>query len=254
MNAEPVSLALEQRSTRPLYKQVQTDILKCLAAGEWKAGEQLPTEPQLAKRFGVAIYTVRAGIGELVVAGILARRQGKGTFVTRHERDHARQVFAKIFDQEKRKVIPTRQKVMFFRKQIADERTREMLLLDSGKKPYVYFWEVVVEVDGRPMCVRHITVPAGLFTGLTGRILRANRHNLYSLYQEVCGVNVVRLEDRVHAVKTDVHAARLLGLKRGDPLLKIERTAFTYNSVPVELRTHVYDSARYHYCSAEPAL
>jgi GntR family transcriptional regulator len=122
------------------------------------------------------------------------------------------------------------------------------------KKTHVYFWEVVVEVDGTPMCVRHITVPVGLFPGLTGRILRANRHNLYALYQDVCGVNVVRLEDRVYAVKADAHSASVLGMKRGDPLLKIERTAFTYNAVPVELRTHVYDSRRYHYCADEPAV
>ena len=34
---------------------------------------QLPTESELARRFGVAIYTVRAGIGALVHAGILTR-------------------------------------------------------------------------------------------------------------------------------------------------------------------------------------
>src|SRR4051812_43608139 len=153
MAAELVSSTLQQRSSRPLYKQIQSDILKCLAAGEWKAGQQLPTEPELAKRFGVAIYTVRAGIGDLVIAGILARRQGKGTFVTRHEREHARQVFAKIFDSDKRKVIPTGQKVMFFRKQVADERTRTLLRLDRRKKSHVYFWEVVVEVEERAICV-----------------------------------------------------------------------------------------------------
>src|SRR3954471_597816 len=173
MGARLAIRVLEQRSAQPLYKQIQSDILKCLASGEWRAGQQLPTEPELAKRFGVAIYTVRAGIGELVSAGILARRQGKGTFVARHERDHARQVFAKIFDANKRKAIPTRQKVVFFRKQLADEAAREQLGLVQRQKTHVYFWEVVVEMDGVPICVRHITVPCGLFTGLTGRILRA---------------------------------------------------------------------------------
>src|SRR4051812_12410466 len=63
--------SLEMRSALPLYKQIESDILQCLASGEWKPGDQLPTEPELAKRFGVAIYTVRAGIGSLVTAGIL---------------------------------------------------------------------------------------------------------------------------------------------------------------------------------------
>ena len=112
----------------------------------------------------------------------------------------------------------------------------------------------MVEVDGSAVCVRRITVPVGLFSGLTGRILRANRHNLYALYQDLCGVNIIRLEDCVYATKADSSTAGMLGVKRGDPLLKIERIAFTYNSVPVEVRTHFYDSERFHYCADQPAL
>ena len=246
--------SLQLQSPEPLYKQIERDILQCLANGEWKPGDQLPIESELAARFGVAIFTVRAGIGELVNAGILTRKQGKGTFVARHERDRTRQVLTKIFDHENRQIIPTRQKVTFFKKQFPDEHARSLLCLDQREKSHVYHWEVVVEVDGCAVCVRRITVPAGLFPGLTGRILRANRHNLYALYQDLCGVNIIRLEDRVYATKADPHLASVLGVKRGDPLLKIERIAFTYNAIPVEIRTHFYDSARFHYGADQPAL
>jgi DNA-binding GntR family transcriptional regulator len=43
-------------------------------------------------------------------------------------------------------------------------------------------------------------------------------------------------------------------VKLGHPLLKIERVAFTYNAVPVEIRTHFYDSARFHYCADQPGV
>ncbi len=254
MRAVEGKTSLQLRSARPLYKQIEHDILQCLARGEWKPGDQLPTEAELATRFDVAIFTVRAGIGELVDAGILTRKQGKGTFVARHERDHTRQVLTKIFDHDKRQIVPTRQKVTFFRTQIPDERTRTLLNLDQQESSQVYHWEVVVEVGGCAVCVRRITVPAGMFRGLTGRILRANRHNLYALYQDLCGVNIIRLEDCVYATKADPHTARVLGVKRGVPLLKIERIATTYNAVPVEIRTHFYDSTRYHYCADQPAL
>jgi GntR family transcriptional regulator len=254
MRAGEGKSSLEFRSARPLYKQIERDILECLAKGEWKPGDQLPTEAELATRFSVAIFTVRAGIGELVGAGILTRKQGKGTFVARHERDHTRQVLTKIFDHDNRQIVPTRQEVSFFRKQVPDERTRKLLSLDHQQKSHVYHWEVVVEVDGCAVCVRRITVPAGLFPGLTGPILRANRHNLYALYQDLCGVNIIRLEDCVYATKADPQTAGVLGVKRGVPLLKIERIAFTYNAVPVEIRTHFYDSTRFHYCADQPAL
>ena len=245
---------LPLRSAQPLYRQIEGDIMQCLANGEWKPGDQLPTESELAERFDVAIFTVRAGIGELVDAGILTRKQGKGTFVARHERDRTRQVLSRIFDNHNRKVIPTRQEVSFFSRQLADERACTLLHLDHRRKTSVYQWEVVVELDEKPICVRRITVPAGLFPGLTARVLRANRHSLYALYQDLCGVNVIRLEDRVYAIKADAHSASVLGLKRGDPMVRIDRIAFTYNATPVELRTHVYDGTRFHYRADQPGI
>lgn len=254
MRTGAVKTELQLTSTQPLYKQIEHGILQCLAEGEWKPGEQLPTESELASRFGVAIFTVRAGIGELVDAGILARKQGKGTFVARHERDRTRQVFAKIFDEENRKVIPTKHEITYFRKQTADERACKLLNLNPLRRPYVFHWEVVVEIDVRNICVRHITVPVALFPRLTGRILRASRDNLYALYQDVCGVSVIRLQDRVYAIKANPHFSRILGIKRGDPLLKIDRIAYTYNDVPVELRSHVYDSMQFHYRNDQPGV
>lgn len=247
MRAGVAKSPLQVRSTQPLYRQIERDILQCLAEGEWKPGAQLPTEPELAKRFGVAIYTVRAGIGELVTAGILARKQGKGTFVARHERDRARQHFSKVYDQKNRKVIPTREVVTSFRKHRADPRAIERLCLDPRKEPLVYCWETLVEVDGDVVAIRDITVPARLFPGLRVGVLRDNLQNIYALYQDVCGLNVIRMEDRVFAARADAHAAKVLGMKRGDPLLQVDRIAFTYNDVPVELRSRRYDSSRFFY-------
>lgn len=254
MPAGAIKTTLQLRSADPLYKQIERDILQCLAEGEWKPGAQLPIESALAKRFGVAIYTVRAGIGELVAAGILARKQGKGTFVARHERDRARQHFARVFDHQNRGVVPTKEVVTTFRKLRADERAMDLLRLGQRKQPFVYHWETIVEVDDNAISIRHITVPAHLFPGLTVRVLRDNLQNMYALYQDVCGLNVIRMEDRVLAVRADARASTVLGMKRGDPLLHIDRIAFTYNDVPVELRTRIYDSSRFHYRADQPAI
>jgi GntR family transcriptional regulator len=238
---------LELRSGDPLYKQIERDILQCLAKGEWKPGAQLPTETELAKRFGVAIYTVRAGIGELVAAGILARRQGKGTFVARHERDRRRQHFSKVIDRENRKVIPTNEVVTSFELRRPGKREAELLRFDPGKAPQVYCWEQILHENDSSISIRRVTVPAQLFPGLTMAVLGDNAQNLYALYQDLCGVNVTRLEDRVGAIKADAHSANVLGVNRGDPLLQIERISFTYNDVPVEFRRRLYDGSRFYY-------
>ena len=247
MPTTALKTTLQLRSAEPLYKQISRNLLQCLAAGEWKPGSQLPTEHELAERFGVAIYTVRAGIGELVAAGILARRQGKGTFVARHERDRQRQRFSRIFDDEDRKPVFTKEVVANFRKQHADRRAMDLLRLGPRRESFVYYWETTSEERERAFGFRHITVPAHLFHGLTARALRERQQNIYGLYQDLCGVNVIRMEDRVRATRADAHVAKILGMSREAPLLQIDRIAFTYDDVPVELRTRFFDGSRYHY-------
>jgi GntR family transcriptional regulator len=239
---------LQPRSAEPLYKQIARDILQCLANGEWKPGAQLPTESALAERFSVAIFTVRAGIGELVSSGILVRMQGKGTFVTRHIRDRGRQHFSKVFDNDNLKVIPTKEVLTSFTKKRADEQTIKLLCLDWREKPFVYYWETVLEVnEAGAVSIRYVTVPTSLFPGLSARMFRHNKQNLYALYQDFCGVNVIRMEDRVRATRADAHQAKVLNVNRGGPLLQIDRIAFTYNDVPVELRTRIYENSHHHY-------
>jgi GntR family transcriptional regulator len=68
-----------------LYEQVRAQLIEGISAGRWGAGEPIPTEVQLAKRFDVAIGTVRKAVDSLVAEQALVRRQGKGTFVTAHD-------------------------------------------------------------------------------------------------------------------------------------------------------------------------
>src|SRR5437868_7695846 len=69
---------------RPLYEQIKMLLTNSLVAGEWKPGEAIPSEMDLAARYHVSQGTVRKAIEELAAEAILTRRQGKGTFVASH--------------------------------------------------------------------------------------------------------------------------------------------------------------------------
>src|SRR3954469_20691792 len=71
-------------SFRPLYQQIKVLLTQSLVAGEWKPGEAIPSELELAQRYHVSQGTVRKAIDELAGDNILVRRQGKGTFVASH--------------------------------------------------------------------------------------------------------------------------------------------------------------------------
>src|SRR5476649_2339203 len=68
----------------PLYQQIKALITQGLESGEWKPGEMIPSEVELAARYKVSQGTVRKAIDELAADNLLVRRQGKGTFVATH--------------------------------------------------------------------------------------------------------------------------------------------------------------------------
>jgi GntR family transcriptional regulator len=80
----------------PLYQQIKTLILQSLQAGEWKPGESIPSEMDLATRYRVSQGTVRKAVDELAAENLLVRRQGKGTFVATHAEHQVQYRFLKL--------------------------------------------------------------------------------------------------------------------------------------------------------------
>ena len=81
----------------PLYQQIKGLILQSLQAGEWKPGEDIPSEMELAARFRVSQGTVRKAIDELAAEHLVVRRQGKGTFVASHNERHVEYRFLRLY-------------------------------------------------------------------------------------------------------------------------------------------------------------
>ncbi|HWJ95219.1 MAG TPA: GntR family transcriptional regulator, partial [Telluria sp.] len=80
----------------PLYQQIKALITQSLQSGEWKPGELMPSEVELAARFKVSQGTVRKAIDELAAENLVVRRQGKGTFVATHAEQHVQYRFLKL--------------------------------------------------------------------------------------------------------------------------------------------------------------
>lgn len=74
-------MMLDKNSQQPLYVQLMRVIKDNIQNGQYKAGDQIPTETALSDTYGVSRITVRKTIEELCAQGFLVKRQGKGTFV-----------------------------------------------------------------------------------------------------------------------------------------------------------------------------
>jgi GntR family transcriptional regulator len=230
----------------PLYKHVKGRIVDGLRQGEWKPGEVLPSEAKLAALFDVGISTIRAAVSELSSAGLVVRRQGKGTFVAVHDERSVYRFFNVVRDGDG-KEMPASELISLAKGQ-ADDKVADLLKLPRApRRQEVFRIRNVLHIGETPVVVSDIVVPASLFPGLTAKMLREQGRTLYAVFQRLFGVTIVRISEQLKAARADAAAAEHLGMKVGDPVLELRRIAYTFNRVPVEVRHSRIDTRSNHY-------
>ena len=231
----------------PLYQQIKTLILRSLQAGEWKPGDMIPSEFDLAARFRVSQGTVRKAIDELATDNLLVRRQGKGTFVATHSEAHIQYRFLRLLpDAESLEAQgPAERRIIECRRLRAPAEVARQLALRTGDA--LLQVKRVLAFAGTPAILEDIWLPGGPFKGLTQETLAEDKGPMYALFETEFGVRMVRAEEKLKAVSADADAAMLLGVEVGHPLLSVERLAYTYNDLPMELRRGLYRTETRHY-------
>jgi len=229
---------------QPLYEQVRASLIESISGGQWRPGEAIPSEAELAAGFGVAIGTLRRAVDSLVADQVLVRRQGKGTYVVQHDAPRQMFHFFHVASRDGAREHPAVHTVSF-RRDRAD--AAEAASLDIAPAEKVVRIRNVLSLQGRPVLLDDITLPAPLFPGLTEKAFTSRANTIYQLYQSRFGINVLRTDERLRAVMPSADVAALLQIAAGKPLLEIRRVALTFRDRPVELRVSHVDTTDHHY-------
>ena len=231
----------------PLYQQIKGLILQSLQSGEWKPGEAIPSEIELAGRYRVSQGTVRKAIDELAADNLLVRRQGKGTFVATHAEHHVQYRFLKLVPDngDTTSEGPAQRRIVDCKRLRASADIARALALRSGDT--VLQLRRVLAFAGVPTILEDIWLPAAPFKGLTAERLTDYQGTMYALFETEFGVRMVRAEEKIRAVLPDEAQQGLLDVSAGTPLLSVERVAYTYNDTPMELRRGLYRTDSHHY-------
>ncbi len=218
------------RGPVPLHHQVYLDLRGALAAGEWRPGERLPTELELAGRYSCSLITVRRALDELRREGRVERTRGRGTFVSTPPivRDLAGQVG---FAEEVRElglapyalVVETRPE-----KAPVDVATA----LEIGTGDPVFFVERVRGADDVPLLLEQVWLPAAPLPGLLDHDFTVE--SLWDTLETAYGLPVAHCQEVLSAAVPNLREARLLGLARRIPAVVLQGTAFTTGGMPVE--------------------
>ena len=230
----------------PLYRQIADLITRSLQASEWKPGEAIPSELELAARYKVSQGTVRKAIDDLSARNLLVRRQGKGTFVATHAEEKTQFRFLRLMaDGQTGTREPLSRRFLDCRRQRAPADVARALGLRGNEatlqlRRLLYF-------RGQPVVLDDIWLPAALFKGLTSQRLSAYQGPMYGLFEAEFGVRMIRAEEQIRAVAADATVAALLEVAPATPLLSVERVSYTYGDLAVELRRGLYDTRSHHY-------
>lgn len=229
---------------QPLYRQIKSLITQSLIAGEWAPGAAIPSEFDLADRYGVSQGTVRKAVDELAAENILVRRQGKGTFVATHSEEEVKLRFLRLVAADGSKELMDNQLLSCERVKASAELAR-MLAVKAGS--------TVIEIkrlllfSGKPLIHDHIILPAAVFKGVNTALIERYSGSMYRMYESELGIRMVRAEERLTALGADAKIAAALALKPGTPLLSIERVSYTYGDKPMEWRLGLCLTDKHHY-------
>ena len=223
--------SLHDEAPTPLYFQLFTLLKNRILNGSIPNGEQMPTEDELAKGFGVSRITAKRALDDLASAELVERRRGKGTFVTysaARESIHAplmgeleklsnlaRATHVQVLDVGKQ--LPPgdiASEMGLGRGELAWRATRSRCTEDDVPYGHLISWTIGIE---RGYTKRELERRVRL------DILRDN------------GIEIGRISQTISAVPAQSFFAEALGMSVGDPTLQMARRIFDQNDKLVDI-------------------
>lgn len=228
----------------PLYLQVKQKLIEKMIAGDWPPGALLPSEQQLGAQMGVSQGTVRKALDALAAENIVVRQQGRGTFVAEHDQKRTLFQFFKLVDEEGERRFP---ETVYSKLNLVAATASERTLF--GLKPNAKVWHIYRHraLRERVMLTERISLAAERFPKLDSHVPLPN--NIYQLYERQYATTISRAVEKLRAVKAGKEDADALGCAEGDPILEIDRQAFSLNGALAELRKTSCLTDGFHYLS-----
>jgi DNA-binding GntR family transcriptional regulator len=234
-----LTVDLDRSSPVPLYFQVSRQIEAAIEAGELAPGDRLENEISLADRWGLSRPTMRRAIQELVDKGLLVRRRGIGTQVV-HGRVKRPMDLTSLFDDLTRSGQKPSTQILDRELVPAPAAVAERLGVPVGTQ--VLHLQRLRSAGEDPLAVMRNWLPGDLAPALSAEALQTR--GLYELMRGT-GVHLRIATQRIGARGATAPEARLLKLRKGAPLLTMERVTYDGSGRAVELGTHVYHAERY---------
>lgn len=228
MAANAKVIPLSRDSHVAMYRQLAHRLREAIAGGTYQDGSRLPTEPQLIRRYGVSRITARQAVDALVREGLVVRQQGKGTFVSGPIVHHDLLALRGIYDELVAHGLDPKTRLLGFGHGMPPAPVAARL--GTGRRKLLR-WERLYQLGGKPFAVSRVHLHAD-----GTRIGRAEveTHPTYSILEKLMGRRVGSADVSISYLAAPADVAKVLRLRKGAPLLALERVSYDTKGTPLE--------------------
>ena len=223
----------------PLYHQLEEVLKAEIESGRWRPGEQIPTESQLVDNFGVSKITVRQALQGLVDLGYIRREHGRGTFVSKRKFDEGPRELTSFSEEMRGHNLQASSRILAREIAEAEGRVAEALEVPLGSAVLVL--KRLRLANGEPLSVQTAHIPAALVPGLE---IDGN-NSLYEVLQTRYHLYAARARETYLAATADRSVTRLLRVRLGSAVFRVERVTYLTNDKPFEFVQSTIRGDRY---------
>jgi DNA-binding GntR family transcriptional regulator len=234
-----LSVHLDRSSPVPLYHQVARQVEAAIERGDLSPGARLENEIRMAERWGLSRPTMRRAIQELVDKGLLVRKRGIGTQVVNRQVKRPVRLTSLYDDLASTGQEPST-RVLLHEVVPATPLVAEHLGVPIEAD--VVRLQRVRSARAEPLALLNNWLPTEVASEFTTDQLQTG--GLYELFRAQ-GVNLRIASQRIGARAASATEAGLLHIRKGDPLLRTERTTYDDYGRAVEYANHVYRADTY---------
>jgi GntR family transcriptional regulator len=232
----PEERDLAPNSPVPLYTQVRELLRERILCGHYKPHDQMPSENDMVRAFGVSRITVRQALNDLQRQGLIFKIHGKGTFVAKSK---AVQSLARLEGFGEAMSVTgheTFSRVLGHRVMRAGALVAARLAL--GERDEVMEIRRVRFLDKEPISVDVTYVPAALGKRLVTEDLPSR--DIFLILENDYGYSLEQAELSIEAILADHDLAAALVIQQGAPVLRIERLTYAAGRRPIDFEFLYY--------------
>ncbi|WJF88899.1 histidine utilization repressor [Paraburkholderia bonniea] len=209
----------------PAYQGIKDFILEQIQSGVWAEGDQVPSEHELARDFGVARMTVNRALRELSADQVLTRVQGSGTFVARPKYESTLVAIRSISDEILARGHRHRASVLELDSARADDALADEMQVTPGSM--LFHSRLLHAENDQPVQLEERWVNPSLAPDYTAQDFTQITPNQYL----VRVAPLQRVEYRIEACLPDARVRTLLAMAAEEPCLVLQRRTWSQGQV-----------------------